>query len=174
MITSYSAEYVDSMREAFLIKFSEDKRPFAEKLKDIYMPKGTYSALVNGAPVSKRTLEVMRAHLEARKPKFVDLEDSLSYCGSCERVVPKAEIRNKWTCLKCHNEINLKSKHKFWGLHLEVGRHYKKKFLVRGPFRDSYLERRRRTNANRKYGRFGPVIELINKLKKEVKKYETE
>lgn len=174
MITSYSAEYKDAMRERFFEKFNGDERPFAIKLREIYLPKGTYSSLLNGRhEISKHTLEIMRAYLEGRKPKFKTLDPATQgYCVSCERLHEIAEMKTRWECGACRNATNQRSKRKHWDVYLQLGRKRRMKFLIRGPAREAYLLTRKRQYLNKAYGKFGPVVELINRIKEEVKEYE--
>lgn len=168
--TSYTAEYMDEMRERFFERFNADERTLAAKLKGMHMPKGTYSALLNVKHgVSKHTLETMRAYLEGRTPKHKDFDPlTHGYCSSCEQVTPKASMESRWSCRPCKSEIDRKSKQKHWQYHQAFRRAYKRKLLVRGPMRAKYLATRKRAYLNKHYGKFGPVVDAIHRLKKEM------
>ena len=168
MITSYSTEYQENIRHLFLLKFEADKRTAKAKLEAIGMSKGGLHSLIHKptASMKKRTIETMRAYLENRQPRF-KTKDGYGWCSGCEEVKFNPEFRDKWTCFKCHEAMDMKSAK-------NTGRYYKAltKRLIKqktpGIYRTKYLGKKRLLHLKKNYGEFYKCILMVRKLRKEV------
>lgn len=161
--TSYTKEYIEDLRMSFLSAFNKDKRIFSVKLYSIGMPKGTYSRVLNGDPVKKMAIERMRAFLEKREPKFLNLKQDQAYCHTCEQITLKSLMKDAWRCKKCKGEED-KVYRQNHPIQYSITRR-----LWRLNNRDHYLQSRRKSYLRKHYGKFAGCVETIMNLSKEIK-----
>lgn len=169
-ITKYSEEYCEDLTVRFLAALKRDKRTLIVKLQLAYLPKGTYSHLLHRTAKrpAKTTLESMRAYLENRPPKFTLVKPGEAYCYFCEDIFPKDRFRDPWTCIVCKNKINYACKLRT-GFYERYKRDRYAKFKVEGPARQQFLEKRSNYYAETRYGKLGKCVQVIRKIKKEIK-----
>ena len=170
--THYTEEYVKDLIDKFLDKFATDEKPFGEKLRNMYMSRGTYSQIKNKRFVHrKRVLELMRSYLEGRTPKHKTLTDAQGYCCECETVFTKEEMKDEWTCRKCKNQ----SKYISGLVTGKLSRYYAMRSMMRkshGEARAKYLAQRRAAFLRRNYGELARCVELIRTLSEEIRNEE--
>lgn len=170
-ITKYSEDYKDQLMADFFKAFRKDPRKFVEKLKACSMAKGTYSYLLNGKTrPDKRSIESMRAFIENRAPKYTLVQAGEFYCGCCEQILAESARAsgNQWECTKCHTEVKYNSMHRT-GNYQKYQRY---RFIMQGTpgeYRDRYLAKRRSYYLKVNYGKFAKCMEMVMKLKKEMK-----
>lgn len=142
----------------FLAKLNSSKKSLNERLKEAHLGKGTYSNILNGKTLSKKTLELMTAYLDDRVPKFLETQPSKFYCFSCQENLPEETRAHRWACKPCVYKINRKSKTKT-----------QLKMSTNKNLRSYFLKKKQRNYLNRKYGSLGKCMELILEIKKEYK-----
>lgn len=167
-ITKYTDEEVATLTARFLRKLRASKLPLKARLKEVGMPKGTYSSLINSKHrPSKKVMETMRAYLEGRDPKFKLCGPNERYCCSCESILPESSFKDRWVCKACHNEVDYHSRTRtgYW-LKWKVTR----RLMVAKPgtYRDKFLENRRQYYLRRNYGAFAKCVETIKRVRKEI------
>lgn len=170
-VTHYTPEFINELREQFIIKFNTDSGGFATKLKLIQMPKGTYSSLLNDAhPPKKKTLEMMRAYLENRVPKWTLVKAGEFYCYSCEEIYPVEKRKNEWVCKACSHEVNSKVKTKKREKYILLKRQwYARTVMVPGKYRMEVLYKKKAHYLKKNYGKLAACVELIEQIRKQMK-----
>lgn len=101
---TYSEQEVKELKARFFEKFHNTSGLKGVRLKQAYMTDATFDDLKGkNLKIRKRTIELMRAYLENRKPKFMSVPFDHSWCTCCEEIVPRKAQHNFYYCKPCHN-----------------------------------------------------------------------
>jgi len=100
----YSDEYLKDLKAKFLHKFDSGSGTKIGRCKLGHFAKGTIDGIrKTNRSFRKRTIELMRAYLLDRKPRFLDIPFDHIWCTSCEEYIPRKEQHNLYYCKPCHN-----------------------------------------------------------------------
>lgn len=169
-VTIYTTKYISDLQDRFFEKFfNQDPRSINVKLKFLGIPKGTFSYFRKRECLPKKKyIEIMRAYLEDRDPVFRNLAAGKKWCCGCENIVDSSQMKDRWHCLDCKNEMNRKSKVRTGYLKIVWAR---RKYLLVNDlnFRNEFLSKRRDYYLRRNYGLFWKNIKLVRMIERELR-----